>query len=686
MKKVLLLLGFVLASIYIFAQVDTSWKNYYDKRNIRQLALMNVPTGSSGDTLLTIANGIVRKLPATSFFTAANPTVAIGLTAVNGSATTYMLSDAAPALSQSIAPTMTGIWNFYNTVGPQINIGDGITDGSVANAIRIRHTATGGGAAIFNTAGTDQYQIGHNNSAIYSGTSGANSGSSFFWYSLLKSRFDGGIDYNGAWYLGAENNARYGLKVDHALSGIQGLYLDSNGKANYLKLNVPLHSYDTSLYKVAVISTVDQSVHETYWPNLGGGGGGGVTSLNGNTGALTMDTGYIANFYLKARSLFSATSPITYNNSSGVIGIGQSTTSTNGYLSSTDWNTFNGKLSSVPFANPTALIGMTAINGSSSNAMRADAAPAIDPAISPTWTSTHSFSSAGKITFNPSSGTNRDISLFNFNSANNGQGLLAIQGSGSSAALVGLYPNGTGYSSNFLNAQLDLNNMSPDATNYEKLSLYSSQSAHYITSVAGGTGVRRPLYIGAVGSYFGNMGFMTTGYIQMTGTPVGSVSDYIISKGSDSLFHKLTIAALFANPSFTGTVTVPTPARYDNSTKAASTAYVDVYIAPVFYNVSAVGAFGTMSAGARNYITIDPASAIGATSVTTQASPNSGDKIIITAGGTIAIGASVCTAFTLTANSGQSIYGVTFPIALSGGDALELVWDATASKWRRLKF
>jgi len=39
----------------------------------------------------------------------------------------------------------------------------------------------------------------------------------------------------------------------------------------------------------------------------------------------------------------SATSPLNYNNTTGVFTITQSTTSTNGYLSSTDWNTFNNK-------------------------------------------------------------------------------------------------------------------------------------------------------------------------------------------------------------------------------------------------------------------------------------------------------------------------------------------------------
>lgn len=46
--------------------------------------------------------------------------------------------------------------------------------------------------------------------------------------------------------------------------------------------------------------------------------------------------------YIKLTSL-SASSPLSYNNTTGAFIISQSNTSTNGYLSSTDWNTFNGK-------------------------------------------------------------------------------------------------------------------------------------------------------------------------------------------------------------------------------------------------------------------------------------------------------------------------------------------------------
>jgi len=45
----------------------------------------------------------------------------------------------------------------------------------------------------------------------------------------------------------------------------------------------------------------------------------GVLSVNGNAGALTMDTTYISNFYLKVRGLFSAGTGISYNSTTGVI-------------------------------------------------------------------------------------------------------------------------------------------------------------------------------------------------------------------------------------------------------------------------------------------------------------------------------------------------------------------------------
>lgn len=58
----------------------------------------------------------------------ANPTASVGITAVNGSATTFLRSDAAPALSQSIAPTWTGDHIFSPASGV------GVTVNGVANS------------------------------------------------------------------------------------------------------------------------------------------------------------------------------------------------------------------------------------------------------------------------------------------------------------------------------------------------------------------------------------------------------------------------------------------------------------------------------------------------------------------------------------------------------------------------
>jgi YD repeat-containing protein len=67
----------------------------------------------------------------------------------------------------------------------------------------------------------------------------------------------------------------------------------------------------------------------------------------------SIDTSNIFNFSGKVRSLINGSAPITYNNATGVIGITQSTASTNGYLNSTDWNTFNNKVSTSRNINTT---------------------------------------------------------------------------------------------------------------------------------------------------------------------------------------------------------------------------------------------------------------------------------------------------------------------------------------------
>lgn len=63
--------------------------------------------------------------------TAANPSALVGLSAVNGSATTYMRSDAAPPLNQGISPTMTGDWTFTPVSGTAITVNGGASTNQI---------------------------------------------------------------------------------------------------------------------------------------------------------------------------------------------------------------------------------------------------------------------------------------------------------------------------------------------------------------------------------------------------------------------------------------------------------------------------------------------------------------------------------------------------------------------------
>ena len=94
--------------------------------------------------------------------------------------------------------------------------------------------------------------------------------------------------------------------------------------------------------------------YDVAW-GTGSGGGGSVTSVFGRTGNINAQSGDYnsdqvtelsgaTNQYFttaRARAAFSFTAPIAY--SSGVYSITQATTSVNGYLSSTNWTTFNNK-------------------------------------------------------------------------------------------------------------------------------------------------------------------------------------------------------------------------------------------------------------------------------------------------------------------------------------------------------
>lgn len=89
---------------------------------------------------------------------------------------------------------------------------------------------------------------------------------------------------------------------------------------------------------------------------LGGSGGGAVDSVNTYVGIVVLGTDDInegvTNLYYtdaRVRLALSASAPLSYNNLTGAFTISQAATGANGYLSSVDWNTFNGKQAALGF-------------------------------------------------------------------------------------------------------------------------------------------------------------------------------------------------------------------------------------------------------------------------------------------------------------------------------------------------
>ena len=97
--------------------------------------------GTSGYVLQTNGSGSNPTWTAVASGAAgANPTASVGLTAVPGSATTFLRSDGAPALSQAIVPTWTGLHTFTG----------GITFGSSTGSVQ----ATSGVLSVISNTGS----------------------------------------------------------------------------------------------------------------------------------------------------------------------------------------------------------------------------------------------------------------------------------------------------------------------------------------------------------------------------------------------------------------------------------------------------------------------------------------------------------------------------------------------------
>ncbi len=124
--------------------------------------------GTAGQVLQSNGTTLAPSWATLTGMSFANPTGSVGLTAVNGSAATWMRSDAAPALNVGIIPTWTGAhtWSALGTFnlglnasGAAINLNassnfdTNINTGTSTGAVHIADGGTGGNAiTIGNTA------------------------------------------------------------------------------------------------------------------------------------------------------------------------------------------------------------------------------------------------------------------------------------------------------------------------------------------------------------------------------------------------------------------------------------------------------------------------------------------------------------------------------------------------------
>lgn len=116
---------------------------------------------ASAATTLTTDNVVWATILLTSpsASTPANPTATVGLVAINGSAATFMRSDAAPAINLAITPTWTGLHTFNAGLNSAAQIatttaGAGVTIKGGTNAKIGTATLVGGAATVANTSVT----------------------------------------------------------------------------------------------------------------------------------------------------------------------------------------------------------------------------------------------------------------------------------------------------------------------------------------------------------------------------------------------------------------------------------------------------------------------------------------------------------------------------------------------------
>ena len=140
-----------------------------------------------------------------------------------------------------------------------------------------------------------------------------------------------------------------------------------NSKQAALTFSAPLINTSGTISIPAATSSVNGYLSSADWDTFNNKqaalSGTGFVKISGTTISYDNSTYYLASNPSSFITLIalSATAPLSYSNTTGVFSISQATTSTDGYLSSTDWNTFNNKQAAGSYI--TALTGEATASG-----------------------------------------------------------------------------------------------------------------------------------------------------------------------------------------------------------------------------------------------------------------------------------------------------------------------------------
>lgn len=336
--------------------------------NSRQLTLgigLTAVDGGPGGTYELNATGAVAG--------PANPTALVGLAAINGAALTYMRSDAAPALNQGISPSWTGSHTFNNPLlvqgtGPRYDWLE--TDAAVDN--RRWQAAVNGERFLLRTV-NDALSVTANFLEV------DRTGTVVDQVNLLGTA----LTWNGSPLLSAATafanpTASIGLAV-------------VNGAATTAMRSDAAPALDTA------ISPSWLGLHTFTQP---------VTISQGTPSLRLNETDAAANnrlwdmvvigeqlaFRAVNDAISLATSWVTVDRTLNVIDTIN--------LLSTNLQHNGVAISTAVGANPTASVGLAAVNGVATTFMRSDGAPALSQAIAPTWTAKHLFTAVGDFAAN----------------------------------------------------------------------------------------------------------------------------------------------------------------------------------------------------------------------------------------------------------------------------------------------